>query len=359
MIFKKKKRTFFGELLFIGRLLACLFSFGLCIAGLSVDLSACGYLLVILQFFCTVSLIAPLGKGTAKRYLAIVSVASVFCLIIFGILQNTIQPKEGRVYGTDQTDAARLSGILQERDLVLTMARFLPFIGGLSFREAQGLIPSIIKSYDEMELEQGKYSSLLIDSLAGLPHVLGSEVLTFNAKFQNNPKSAVLFLHGTGGNFGLICWIISKGSQSIGAATYCPTLNLLGNWGSDKGRKIVADLIVELRSKGIEHLYLVGLSSGAVGVGRIAASLENEFDAVALLFGAHPAIKSFGKAILFMYGRNDERFPVQLLSWVASLSAKTNPNVTINIVQGGHFFALQHREQFLELFGAWLLKEAR
>ena len=359
MIFKKTKRTLIGELLFIGRLLPCLVSLGLLVATMSLDLSARGYLFGILLFPFAVAVVAPLGKSKAKQWIAILSGTSILGLIVFGIIQKSVQPKEGQIYCPSKTNSAVLGGILEERDIVLIMARFLPFIGGISFSEAKGLVPELIKSYDEMESEQGKYSSLLFDSLAGIPYFVGSEILAFDAKNPSNQKSAVIFLHGTGGNFALLCWMISKGSQSIGAATYCPTLNVLGNWGSETGRKIVSQLISDLRSKGTEHIYLAGLSAGAVGAGQIAGSLAEELEGVGLLFGGHPAIRTLKKPVLFMYGKDDERFPVELLSWVAKLSAKTNPQVTINIVEGGHFFALQHNEQFLELFKAWLLKESK
>lgn len=359
MIFKKTQRTFIGELLFIGKLLTCLFSLGLLIAGVSLDLKARGYLFVILQFLCAVTIVAPLEKSMVKRGVAIISITFILGLIVFGIIQKSVQPKEGQIYRPSKINSAVLGGILEERDLVLIMARFLPFIGGISFSEAKGLVPELVKSYDEMESEQGSYSSLLFDSLAGMPYFVGSEILTFNAKARGDPKSAVVFLHGTGGNFVLLCWIISKGSESIGAATFCPTLNVLGNWGSETGRKIVSELISDLRSKGTEHIYLVGLSAGAVGVGQIASSLANDLAGAGLLFGGHPAIRTLKKPILFMYGKDDERFPVKLLSWVANASAKTNPQVTINIVDGGHFFALQHKEQFLELFKAWLIKVSK
>jgi|GEM_PF-6955935 len=359
MIFKKTKRTLIGELLFIGRLLTCLFSLGLLVAAFSLDLSVRGYLFVILQFLSAVSIIAPLKKSKAKQLISIISVTFILGLIVFGAIQKTVSPKEGQIYRPSKINSAVLGGILKERDLVLTMAGFLPFIGGISFSEAKGLVPELIKSYDEMESEQGSYSSLLFDSLVGMPYFVGSEILAFDAKNPSNPKSAVIFLHGTGGNFALLCWMISKGSQSIGAATFCPSLSVLGNWGSETGRKMISELISDLRLKGTEYIYLVGLSSGAVGVGQIAGSLANDLVGVGLLFGGHPAIRTLKKPVLFIYGKYDERFPVQLLSWVANSSAKTNLKVTINIVEGGHFFALQHKEEFLELFKAWLLKESK
>ena len=130
-------------------------------------------------------------------------------------------------------------------------------------------------------------------------------------------------------------------------------------WGSDRGREIVRDLLATLMERGTTDIYLVGVSAGAVGAALLTQEFAPHLRGVALISGSHPAIRDAKIPILLLYGRQDERFPPQLLRWIAQESAKRNPAVTIEEVEGDHLYPLKHFDEFTTLLRTWLKELAR
>ena len=130
-------------------------------------------------------------------------------------------------------------------------------------------------------------------------------------------------------------------------------------WGSDLGREIVRDLLATLIERGTTDIYLVGVSAGAVGAALLTQEFAPHLRGVALISGSHPAMRHAKIPVLLLYGRQDERFPPQLLRWIAQASAKRNPAVTTVEVDGDHLYPFKRFDEFTTRLGAWLEKVAR
>lgn len=356
MLIRSNKKSFLSECYFTLRLLISAFSLFILIASLTVELSARGYILIFSQALIVLGFLVPLraSKWRVRRFVGFLALICLIVTIIFGVRQEVVVPRNGGIFSVGSPNSLHWGEIVPERDIVLLATRILPFIGGLSFTEASGLLPSISRLYAAMDSERDRYTSPLLESLIGLPYLFDSKVLSFNFQEDEPSKRAIVFLHGVGGNWALLCWILSQGGKSIGANTYCPALGILGTWGSNRGRFVVRGLLSKLRSQGKTEIYLIAMSAGAVGASQIAQEFENELHAIALLSGSHPAIRKVQLPLLFIYGKNDERFPPKLLSWVARASSQRNASVTIDEVDGGHFFPIKQTDKFLELLRIWL-----
>jgi pimeloyl-ACP methyl ester carboxylesterase len=125
-------------------------------------------------------------------------------------------------------------------------------------------------------------------------------------------------------------------------------------WGSDRGREIVSELLTTLSVRGKSEIYLVGLSAGAVGAATLARGFESQLRGVALVSGAGPAIWDTKLPILFVYGRNDERFPPNLIAWIAKRTAPGNRSVMISEVDGDHLLAIKQHETLYTIVVEWL-----
>lgn len=352
----QKERSLLKQIGFAARLVIIAYSGLLVVSAIWVGVTPVTYLLLILQFIALFMFVSPVPRrGLRPRTrVGLVAAAAFVTIVVINARREVTSPRHGELLSVAGARVVSVGDIVPERDLLAIGSRFLPLIAGLSLSEASDLLPAISMLYDAMGLERDRYTSPLIPSLVGLPLLFDSKVLTFLSQESALSKRAVVFLHGTGGNIGLLCWIISKGANAINADTYCPSLGALGMWGADRGREILRDLLATLSARGKSEIYLVGISAGAVGAAELVHEFESRLRGVALVSGAHPAIRGATLPVLFVYGQKDERFPPQLLAWIAKQSAQKNPAVTIAEVEGDHLLAIKRHEALLAIFAQWL-----
>jgi len=338
------------------RLVIVAYSALLLIAGIWSGVSQGTCILLILQLAVFFGLVSPVPRRgrMPRKIVAVVALMALLVTVLLSARREVMLPRYGELFSVPGTHAFSIGDIVPERDILAVAARFLPLIGGLSLSEASGLFSAISALTDSMEQERNRYTSPLVPSLIGASLLFDSKVLALSPQEGGSTNRAVVFLHGTGGNIGLVCWIISKAAVSINADTYCPSLGVLGMWGSDRGREIVRELLTNLRARGKTEIYLVGISAGAVGAAELVPEFESQLRGVALLNGAHPGVKDTKLPVLFLYGKQDERFPPSLLGWIARQSARSNPGVTVAEQDGDHLMAIKRQDTLHEILLAWL-----
>ncbi|MCB0335830.1 MAG: alpha/beta hydrolase [Bdellovibrionales bacterium] len=351
-----KKKSLISECIFTLRLLLACFALLILIFGLTVSLSWSAWLLLGGQFLFAVSIIAP-WSGPRRTARSLAGVAGVLMLagsFIVVARQGVVNPRPGEVYSLGSESPLPFGELIEERDIVFLATRILPFMGGLTFKESAGLLPSIVALYSSMDSQRGSFSSPLTHSLIGFPYVGNSPVLSFDPVQSHSSNRAIVFLHGVGGNWSLMCWLVAEAAESIGASTHCPSLGILGTWGANRGRAILSELLDSLKSQGKSEVYLVAMSAGAVGAGQLARDFEKQLHGVALLNGSHPAIRDVDLPLFLLWSSDDERFPANLLAWIAKGAAERNPHVTRAEVAGGHLFPVKQKDEFLKLLKSWL-----
>lgn len=352
-------QSFKQEILYIIPLLVCYASIALWV--LSFTLSISFEFRIIL--FCVVLMLwrflAPAKFYKLPKWMGVFAASILVAIIIWKILGENNNPQNGLLFkspGGSQINP--INRILKEEDVVYLSTRTLGLLYGLTSKESQGLLPSVEVNYEKMRNSEGDYTSPLLASVIGLNYGNSNDSLLFCGgeckEKKNEISSAVIFLHGVGGNWSLICWTLAKPLNDLGMLVVCPSLGPLGMWGSDSGEKIVVRTIEDLKKRGIKRIYLSGISAGAVGVGELAHKIEGELDGVILLFGAHPNIDLTAIPTLLIYGKDDERFPAKLIEWVIKQREKKKSGLHSYGIDGGHFEIVKNDKKIIELIKNWL-----
>jgi predicted esterase len=348
---KKNERTLLKELLIFSRVFALVCSCLLFLISLSLNLNTLSYVILACLTLVISAFIFPFSRGKCPRWIGVCAAIFLTIITILNLKSPIISPQNGTIV------AGSLNNLSPEADLVYLASRTLPLLGGLSFKESRGLVPSIEKSYDVMFSEQGQFTSPLLSSLLSIPTFSSGEELSFcsdNCESQKGtPESVVIHLHGVGGNWSLLCWTVANAVAQSGHNTICPSLGPLGMWSSENGAKAVEQHISRLEAAGVKRIYLSGVSAGAVGVAEMAHRFGSRIDGLILLFGAHPDIDKTDVPTLFVYGNEDERFPPRMMEWVGNLRLRKTGKIDIKPVDGGHFYIVKEREKLESIIHDW------
>jgi pimeloyl-ACP methyl ester carboxylesterase len=165
-----------------------------------------------------------------------------------------------------------------------------------------------------------------------------------------DPRGAIVFLHGSGGNFSLPCWLVARAAREARLVTYCPSTGTLGDWWSKAGEETVRRTIALVRRRGLQRIHLAGLSNGGIGASRLAPRLRGEIQGLVLVSGAAPEASGAGVPTLVVHGANDAMCP----TWQArGYASRTGARFTS--LPGGHFGLLTHEEDYRRAIADWLV----
>jgi pimeloyl-ACP methyl ester carboxylesterase len=168
------------------------------------------------------------------------------------------------------------------------------------------------------------------------------------------PKSGIIFLHGFGGNFTLQCWLIARAADHIDALTVCPSTRVSGDWWSSQGQSILEETLTYVQQRGVERIYLAGLSNGAIGASRLAQQYKDLLVGLILISGADPGATMTALPVLVVHGKYDERIPVSLIEQYAAVGGQ---NVTYHLFEGDHFVLLKQADQVRDVIAGWLSQQ--
>jgi predicted esterase len=184
---------------------------------------------------------------------------------------------------------------------------------------------------------------------------------------RNTPAPALIFLHGSGGNFKSYTWLLSKVADECGLVLIAPTFGF-GNWDAQSSPALIHAVLEDASNAvpiDMAHVHLAGLSNGGLGVTRTAASkhghhfrslilLSPVTDARAInspLFSEHCK----GKAVLFITGEADDRVPLVYVSESADAIRRAGAQVSFTAYPvANHFLFFSHRDRCLHELSQWL-----
>jgi len=251
-----------------------------------------------------------------------------------------------------------------------------PLIDPILTREqAARLRRVVLPIYDEMERDAnfaalGSALGGLYADLLGRPFDTGHYYLYVPRQLPTGPRPAVLFLHGSGGNFKAYTWLWSRLAEREGLIVIAPSFGA-GHWDRDAGPAAALRALDDAaRHAPIDpgRVYLAGLSNGGVGVCRLAASHPDRFAGLIFLSPVMaPEIvdgKAFaaawrGRPVLILTGDADRRVPVDSVRQRAAAMQAAGIDVREVIYPGGdHFLFFSKRDEILANISAWL-NEAR
>jgi pimeloyl-ACP methyl ester carboxylesterase len=234
------------------------------------------------------------------------------------------------------TRARLTSRLVDESDVSINAARLLFGVGMLR-DDAREVAPAMRAVYARMRRDQGDAPTPVVATHLGMQRSTGFDLVVIEG--SNPARGAVVFLHGSAGNFELPCWQIARAVGSLGVTTACPSTRWIGDWDSEDGEATLRQTLAVLRARGIERFVLIGLSAGAYGASTLAPRMKGDFEGLVLLAGAHPDAPAAGVPALVVQGRHDT-----MVTPADSIAYAENNDARYVDVDAGHFALLVRSE---------------
>ena len=189
---------------------------------------------------------------------------------------------------------------------------------------------------------------------------------------RTKPAPALIFLHGSGGNFKAYTWLLSKVADERGMVLITPTFGM-GNWDAKRSVDTVFAALndaAKVVSIDMSQVHLAGLSNGGLGVCYVAASEGGQgFRSLIFLSPVcdDAALASNGfwvqareKPVLIITGEHDDRVPLPYVLGCAEIMKSSGARVEMSAyADADHFLVFSHRDHFLEQLSDWLKRQSR
>ena len=253
-----------------------------------------------------------------------------------------------------QTGPRLLNRIFNEQDIVLFGAQVAPYLGAISPSEKNSLDIKFSQAFNEMNVHGVTPLSPFLTTYLNQQRSNEFDAIVSDPGSGTTPRNGIIFLHGFGGNFTVQCWLIAAAGDHIDAVTVCPSTDPGGAWWSVRGQSILQETLIYLQKRGVERIYLAGLSNGAIGASRLADQLKNNLKGLILISGADPNAAITEIPVLVLHGKYDERIPVSMMEGFVSAAG---PSVTYHLFEGDHFLLLKQAEQVQGVIIDWLRQQ--
>ncbi len=265
-----------------------------------------------------------------------------------------------------------LTNIIPESEQVNLGFVVMPYLDPLlTIEQSQRVVPFSRQYYREMENDPhfhqlGSAMGWAYAELLGQPFDVGHYYLYIPQKRLDKPLPAIVFLHGSAGNFKVYSWLWSKLAEEQQMVIIAPSFGF-GNWKRRGGTAAVskalqdAASLVELDE---ERIYLAGLSNGGLGVSYSAEATPETFRGLIYISPVMPTNvvgqpqfldKWQNRPVLIITGDADRRIPVSYVSQRAANLKAGGVAVTEIIYPGvDHFLFFSEAEGVLDDISKWL-----
>ncbi|WP_395747524.1 alpha/beta hydrolase [Prosthecobacter sp.] len=182
---------------------------------------------------------------------------------------------------------------------------------------------------------------------------------------RTKPAPALVFLHGSGGNFKAYVWLLSKIADDLGITVIAPTFGM-GNWEKRGAYEVITRAIDDAGKHAAiapDHIHLMGLSNGGKGLCLAESAAGPRFRSLIFLSAVfHNRIKPGDLAtrlqprrILVLSGGSDDRVPWDYVSGYAEKLRTGGLEVTSRCFDGeDHFLFFRQRSEVLKAVTNWL-----
>jgi hypothetical protein len=323
-------------------------TFPLSFLSVTTPVSTIGFLYVVATVLIVGGLATAPWRRTDWR-----GVTRVGLLLLVGVVAFRITTaKHGTTISMSRggANAPVLDRLLPERDVSVTSARAVILAGILPANDTKNLVATLKKSFARMDASENTYPSPIVMTSLQLQKKGASDTIEIPAPSADS-HSAVLFLHGFGGNFTLQCWAVAQASRKANAATFCPSTRLAGDWWRGDGPQITRDMLASLKARGFDKIVLAGLSNGGVGASRIAQQVSDKIVGLLLISGASPDAAPAGVPTIAFEGANDTMMTPSIVRQYAE-----NTEATYVELDGTHFLLLEKLDDMTLKMSAWLIK---
>ncbi len=237
----------------------------------------------------------------------------------------------------------------QRRDLAAMTDTMYAEIGAdPDFTAVGSALPSIYRELSFQEFRDGHYFHYIP---AGVD--------------RTKPTPALVFLHGSGGNFKAYTWLLSKIADELGITVIAPSFGM-GNWEKKGGYEAITRAIADAGKHAAidpDHIHLMGLSNGGKGLCLAESTDGPKFRSLIFLSAvfhnlirpADLAARLQPRRVLILSGGSDDRVPWEYVSGYAEKLKAGGLDVTTHRFDGeDHFLFFRQRDEVLKLAAGWI-----
>ena len=267
-----------------------------------------------------------------------------------------------------------LGALLPEVDQFMMGFKLVPTVDPYFTRQQGETLSNLTRDiYAELEADSdfqalGSVMPSAYRELRGQTFDDGHYFLNRSPKLDHSkPLPALVFLHGSGGNFKAYLWLMSRMADDLGMVVIAPS-NGMGNWDEKHGPSAVIRALDDVGNKiqlDASNIHLVGLSNGGLGVCRTAASIHGRrFASLTFISPAfdQKAVNSssfatfwVGKPVLVITGHDDDRVPFSHVEESAIMMKTAGARVDMIPIKGAdHFMLFSHRGAVIGKMTDWL-----
>ncbi len=286
---------------------------------------------------------------------------------------GTESPVQHRFFSESKFHRFSPTNVIPEIEQMNLGFLLMPYLDPiLTVEQANRVSVFTLDLYREMERnndfhELGSMLGLPYADLFGLPVNSGHSYLYVPQNKPDSPLPAIVFLHGSGGNFKTYTWVWSKLAEAEGFVIIAPSYGF-GNWDQDGVDAVLqaiedANQVVNIDE---DRLYLAGLSNGGLGVSQLADEVPEMFQGLIFLspvMATHivdsPAFqeKWQNRPVLVISGAVDRRIPIGYIEQRVSTMEMGEIDVsTVIYPNEDHFLLFSQPQSVMEDMANWLVK---
>jgi pimeloyl-ACP methyl ester carboxylesterase len=350
---RRRYQSIWQELSDFLRIMVLALSAALFLSGLMVDLTLGGTLLIAAQLFFSYGTLCQAVRAPLRRLFMIGSPIVAVGVLISNIGAISYNPLVRVESTSGATFSQNLNLLIREEDGIKEIFKLLSLIRFISSGEAEGLFPALSREYSSLRERRGHFPSPLTTTFLGLERPGSFNKVTFPLPNNEAPTGTVVFLHGTGGNWTLICSIVADMVAPLKFQTICPSTNPLGGWTTANSVQIVSETISAAQKSG-GKIYLAGISAGAVGTGFLAQRYQKNLSGVILISGVVPGLKDLDVDTLLITGERDERFTQKIVDWALRQNHHNLGKVEHRTISGDHMAIIKQKGIIESIVREWL-----
>lgn len=204
------------------------------------------------------------------------------------------------------------------------------------------------------------------DDFLGLPYNAGQYYLYVPRNRPAGPLPAILFLHGSAGNFKAYTWVWSSLAEELGYVIIAPSFGF-GNWREPGGVEAALRALKDAQTRvelDEDRLYLAGLSNGGLGVSLLGNATPERFRGLIFISPVMatevidaPAFQNAwaNRPVLIVTEQDDERVPFTYVAERARRLERGGVAVTAVSYPGeDHFLFFSQWQGVLQDISEWL-----
>lgn len=264
-----------------------------------------------------------------------------------------------------------LSSIIPESEQVNLGFTVMSYVDPLlTVEQSRRVSAFTMDLYQEMEQdpnfhELGSAMNLAYAELWGRPFGVGHYYLYVPQNAPETPLPAIVFLHGSAGNFKAYTWVWSKLAEAEGYVIIAPSYGF-GNWDAAGANTVLQAIDDAKQFANIDEnqIYLAGLSNGGLGVSHLAQMAPELFQGLIFLspvMDTHIVDSAKFQAawanrpMLVISGEDDKRIPLSYVEQRIAAMQQASIDVTFIIYPNeDHFLVFSQPKSVTQEVSVWL-----